>query len=99
MTYWNVDEEPSVEKSENRGSIILFNTENEKKKLGLQWEAWCWWSGGGGTEGTATKVAKLFPLVLLVKVSAGKVKCWEAKKAVMENGLLDYGVEEKNLSI
>jgi hypothetical protein len=66
-----------VEKPENRGSISVFYAKNERKQAGGCSEK----GGGGGTECTATKVAKLCPLILLVKVSAGKVKSWEVKKA------------------
>jgi len=69
-----------VEKPENRASIILFNTENERKQAGGCSEK----HGAGGrgaTEYTATRVAKLCPLVLLLKVFVGKVKSWEVKKA------------------
>jgi len=85
MTYWKVVEEPSVEKLENRGSVYFFNA--KKKKHGRKHAGGCsekhggGGGRGGGTECTAMKVAKLYPLVLLVKVSAGKVKCWEVKKA------------------
>lgn len=51
-----------------------------------------WWSEG--TEYTATKVSKLCPLVLLVKVICSQGKELGSKEArVMGNGLLEYAAE------
>lgn len=63
-----------MEKLENRDSINLLNAKNERKQAGGCWKKHIC-GGQGGTECTATKVTNLCPLVLLVKVFAGKVKC------------------------
>lgn len=89
-----VVKEPSVNKPENRGPINLFNIESERKQT--WW--WYWWSGG--TECTLPKVAKLYPLVLLVKEVCRQGKDLGSKEGrVMGHGLLKYAVEEKNSSI
>jgi hypothetical protein len=50
--------------------------------------------GGGGTECTATKVAKLCPLVLLVKGVRRQGKVLKSKEGrVMGNGQFEHGVE------